>query len=110
MSSDNHDVARKRQHCYDHVMVVTNIQRETAIVIRRDGQTAVFVRFNAGKLACDRLTEAQFREQWHATDYALSDALNRFFDHAKSHGATQEALKGLQKLQARDSTVIANLF
>jgi hypothetical protein len=52
----------------------------------------------------------QFREQWHATDYALNEALNRFFEHAENHGATQEALKGLQKLQARDSTVIASLF
>jgi hypothetical protein len=91
-------------------MVVTNTQRETAIVIRRDGQTAVFVKFNAGRLSCERLTEMQFREQWHATDYALNEALNRFFEHAENHGATQEALKGLQKLQARDSTVIASLF
>jgi hypothetical protein len=91
-------------------MVVTNIQRETAIVIRRDGETAAFVRFHAGKLACERLTEAQFREQWHETNYALSDALQRFLEHAESHGTTQEALKGLLKLQARDSVVVANLF
>jgi hypothetical protein len=91
-------------------MVVTNIQHETAIVIRRDGETAVFVRFHAGKLACERLTEAQFREQWHETSYALSDALERFFDHIENHGATQEALKGLLKLQARDSSVVASLF
>jgi hypothetical protein len=91
-------------------MVVTNIQRETAIVIRRDGETTAFVRFHAGKLACERLTEQQFREQWHETNYALRDALQRFLEHVESHGATQEALKGLLKLQARDSVVVANLF
>lgn len=91
-------------------MVVTNTQRETAIVIRRDGQTAAFIRFKTGKLACERLTEVQFREQWHPMDYALSEALKRFFEHAETHGATQEALKGLLKLQARDNAVIASLF
>jgi hypothetical protein len=91
-------------------MLITNPQRETAIVIRRDGQTAVFVKFNPGKLTCERLTETQFREQWQAMDYPLSDALKQFLEHAGSHGATQEALKGLQKLQARDVFVVASLF
>lgn len=103
-------MARQRRRCYDHAMVVTNPQRETAIVIRRDGQIVVFVKFNAGKLSCERLTEALFRTLWHATDYPLDKALERFFDHAENHGATHEALKGLQKLQARDSKVIASLF
>lgn len=91
-------------------MVVTNIQHETAIVIRRDGQTAVFVKLNAGKLACDRLTETQFREQWQETAYPLDETLRRFLDHAEIHGATQEARKGLQKLLARDVFVVASLF
>lgn len=91
-------------------MLVTNSRHETAIVIRRDKQTAAFVRFNPGKLTCERLTEAQFREQWHEIDASLSEALKHFLEHAKIHGATQEALKGLEKLQARDIFVVANLF
>ena len=91
-------------------MLVTNIHRETAIVIRHDGQTAVFVRFTPRKLTCERLTENQFREQWQAKDYPLNEALVCFLEQAKSHGATQEALKGLLKLQARDVFVVASLF
>lgn len=90
-------------------MVVTNIQHETAIVIRRDGQTAVFVKLKAGKLVCDRLTETQFREQWQEAAYPLDETLRRFLDHAEIHGATQEARKGLQKLLARD-VFVASLF
>lgn len=91
-------------------MVVTNIRHETAIVIRRDGQTAVFVRLNTGKLACDRLTETQFREQWQETPYPLDETLQRFLQHAERHGATPEARKGLLKLLARDVFVVASLF
>jgi hypothetical protein len=91
-------------------MIVTNAQHETAIVIRRDGSTAVFVRFRAGKLGCERLTETMFREQWHETPYQLAETLERFLAHGQMHGATQEALKGLEKLQARDRTVVASLF
>ena len=91
-------------------MVVTNICHETAIVIRRDRQTAVFVKLNPGKLVCDRLTETQFREQWHETSYPLDETLSRFLAHAHIHGATQEARKGLLKLQTRDIFVLANLF
>jgi hypothetical protein len=91
-------------------MIVTNAQHETAIVTRRDGKTVVFVRFNAGKLACERLTEAMFREQWQETHYPLGETLDRFFAHAQVHGCTQEALKGLEKLKARDRNALSSLF
>ena len=91
-------------------MLVTNTRHETAIVTRRDGETAVFVRFNPGKLACERLTEAQFREQWQEMNYPLNEALVRFIEHAQAHGATREALNGLRRLQARDIFVVASLF
>jgi len=103
-------MARGSARCYDHAMVVTNIRHETAIVIRRDGQTAVFVKLDAGKLACERLTETQFREQWQEAAYPLDETLRRFLEHAEIHGATQEARRGLQKLQARDAFVVTSLF
>lgn len=91
-------------------MVVSNSQHETAVVVRRDGQTAVFVRFKAGRLTCERLTEAAFRETWHETQYPLQETIDRFLEHGKIHGCTQEALKGLTRLQDRDRTVTASLF
>jgi hypothetical protein len=91
-------------------MVVTNSLHETAIVVRRDGQTVVFVRFKAGKLGCERLTETVFREAWHESHYPLQSAIERFLEHGKVHGATQEAIKGLTRLQERDRTVVASLF
>ena len=91
-------------------MLVTNAHRETAIVIRRDGRTAVFVKFASGKLSCDRLTEARFRETWREMSYPLPEALDRFLEHARTHGATQEAIKGLEKLKARDMNALASLF
>lgn len=91
-------------------MIITNAHRETAIVIRRDGRTAVFVKFASGKLSCDRLTEARFRDQWQEMRYPLAEALERFLEHARMHGATQEAIKGLEKLKARDMNALSNLF
>ena len=91
-------------------MVVINTQHETAIAIRRDGQTAVFIRLKSGKLVCERLTEMQFRQQWQESSYPLQETLIRFLAHADAHGATQEARKGLQKLQDRDRRMVANLF
>ena len=52
-------------------MIVTNLQHETAIVIRRDGTTVIYVRFKAGKLGSERLTEIDFREQWQETHFRL---------------------------------------
>lgn len=91
-------------------MIVTNAQHETAIVIRRDGHTVVFVRFKAGKLACERLTEAMFRNDWQEAHYPLAETLSRFIEHGQMHGITQEALKGLEKLQSRDRAVVSCLF
>ncbi len=95
---------------YDADMIVTNAQHETAIVTRRDGKTVVFVRFRAGKLACERLAETMFREQWQETHYPLAETLDRFFAHGQAHGCTQEALKGLEKLKARDRNALTSLF
>ncbi len=91
-------------------MVVTNAQQETAVVIRRDGQTVVFVRLHGGKLGCERLTEGDFRQHWHESPLPLAQTLARLDAHIGTHGATQEAAKGLEKLRARDRDVIASLF
>jgi hypothetical protein len=91
-------------------MIVNNTQHETAIVIRRDGKTVVFVPFKAGKLTCERLTEAMFRDQWREAAYPLQETLDRFMAHAQTHGCTQEALKGLEKLKARERNAVSSLF
>jgi len=91
-------------------MVVTNSQHETAIVIRRDGKTVVFVRFKAGKLGCERLTEMMFREAWQENQLSLSETIDRFLEHAETHGCSQEALAGLTRLKDRDRSVVASLF
>ena len=91
-------------------MVVTNPRHETAIVIRRDGQITVFVRFRAGKLGCERLTETSFRHEWHDCAFPLEQTIDRFLAHIAAHGASQEALRGLQKLRSRDACVVGSLF
>ena len=91
-------------------MVVTNAQHETAVVIRRDGETVVFVRFTAGKLVCERLTELGFREHWKESHLALADTLDRFVAHGETHGITQEAAKGIEKLRARERNALSQLF
>ena len=91
-------------------MVVANQHHETALVVRRDGRTVTLVRLRAGKLACERFDEIVFRDAWHETSYPLPETLERFLEHGRIHGATQEALKGLMRLQERDRTVIASLF
>lgn len=87
-------------------MIVSNARHETAIVTRRDGQTVVFVRFKAGRLHCERMTETMFREEWQENHYPLAETLDRFL----AHGCTLEASKGLEKLKARDRTVVSSLF
>ena len=91
-------------------MVVANQHHETALVIRRDGKTVVLVRLGKRKLACERIDEVRFRAEWHETSYPLQETVERFLEHGRIHGATQEALKGLTRLQERDRTVIASLF
>ena len=92
-------------------MVVINAQHETAVVIRRDGETVVFVRFTAGKLTCERATELGFRELWKESHHlALADTLDRFVAHGETHGITQEAAKGIEKLMARERNALSQLF
>jgi hypothetical protein len=91
-------------------MVVNNAQNETAIVIRRDESCVVFVRFKAGKLRCERMDEISFRTQWTESPYKLPQTLERFQQHAASEGCTQEAMKGLEKLSARERNAISSLF
>ena len=91
-------------------MIVSNDKHETAIVIRRDGQISVFVRLKAGKLSSEREAECVFREQWHEAPFPLMETLERFLEHAQTHGCTQEALKGLEKLKARERYAVADLF
>lgn len=98
------------RNCYDSAMIVTNQHHETAVVVRRDGQTVSFVRLRAGKLGCERLDEAAFREAWRESPYPLPETIERFLEHGRIHGATQEAIKGLTRLQERDRAVIASLF
>lgn len=99
-----------RVNWYDAAMVVTNSQHETAIVVRRDGQTVVFIRLKAGRLACERITETMFRESWREGLYPLPETIERFLEHGRIHGATQEASRGLARLQERDRVVVASLF
>ena len=40
----------------------------------------------------------------------LMETLDRFLAHAQTHGCTQEALKGLEKLKARERYAVADLF
>lgn len=91
-------------------MIVSNAKHETAVVIRRDGKIVVFIRFKAGRLGCEREAESVFREQWSETSYPLSETLDRFLDHAQTHGCSQEALRGLEKLRARERNAVASLF
>ena len=95
---------------YDAAMIFRNANHETAVVIRRDGKIVVLVRLTAGKLGCERETESAFREHWHEAAYPLMETLERFLDHAQTHGCTQEALKGLEKLKARERNAVASLF
>lgn len=95
---------------YDAAMIVCNAKHETAVVIRRDGHIAVLVRLKAGKLGCERETESAFREHWREATYPLMETLDRFLAHAQTHGCSQEALKGLEKLKARERYAVADLF
>ena len=95
---------------YDAAMIVCNAKHETAVVIRRDGHIAVLVRVKAGKLGCERETESAFREHWREATYPLMETLDRFLAHAQTHGCSQEALKALEKLKARERYAVSPLF
>lgn len=106
----NRQTTGRRGYWYDAAMIVINSSHEPAIVVRRDGHTVVFVRFKAGKLGCERSTENTFREQWHEANYPLDETLERFIQHGLQHGASLEAMKGLEKLRTRERCAIGSLF
>ena len=91
-------------------MLVCNAQQEAAIVIRRQDGIVVFVRLKPGRLGCERATEAQFRDAWREQHGPLAESLTRFLAHAAAFGATQEALRGLDKLNDRERNAVASLF
>ncbi len=83
-------------------MVVTNAHRATAIVIRHDGRQVSLVPMKGGRLAAQHLGRECFEAEWWEMDYDLPHALELFLHHARTRGATREALKGLEKLAERD--------
>lgn len=91
-------------------MIVTNLVRETAVVIKRDGQLVVLVKMGAGRLTTQRTTETAFRANWHELDTNVQETVDRFLAHARSFGASQEAIRGLERLQQRDRWVVGSLF
>ncbi|CAG1003391.1 hypothetical protein RHDC4_03380 [Rhodocyclaceae bacterium] len=90
-------------------MVVINSHRTTAIVVRNSHGKVTLVPMCSGRLAARTLAFGEFRAEWHETDYALPRALDSFLRHAAEQGATAEALRGLERLQARDACV-SSLF
>jgi hypothetical protein len=92
------------------VVVVTNNQRSTAIVIRNDGHKVTLVPMKSGKLSARTLSFDEFRTEWRETGYALSLALTTFLTHVMKWGASMETVRGLEKLAARDRFVVASLF
>lgn len=91
-------------------MIVWNAHRTTAIVIRHDGKNVRLVPMKSGRLKVDRTTRSKFDAEWREYDYPLDKALATFIEHAHQHGATAEALKGLESLAQRDAPVIHPLF
>jgi hypothetical protein len=91
-------------------MIVTNRNRTTAVVIRHDGHTVTLVPMKSGKLSACNISHESFSRDWRETAYSLANALERFLRHARQQGASQEVLKGLQRLQQRDRWVVASLF
>ena len=85
-------------------MVVTNHNRTNAIVIRCDGASVTLVPMKGGKLLACTLPFTEFRTEWQEIDYALDKALGIFLQHV-----TEEGVKGLTKLKARDEQM-ASLF
>jgi len=91
-------------------MVVTNLQRSTAIVIRNDGHKVTLVPMKSGKLSARTVSFSDFRDEWRETGYSLSLALTTFLSHIMKWGASLEAQKGLAKVSARDRFVVDSLF
>ena len=91
-------------------MVVINGNRTTAIVIRHRGDSVTLVPMKSGKLSAKTVAFDEFRQEWKETGYALSQALTTFLAHIMKWGGSMEAVKGLEKLAARDRFVVASLF
>lgn len=91
-------------------MVVTNCHRTTAIVIRNDGHKVTLVPMKSGRLSARTFSFDDFRREWNESDYSLPRALNNFLGHVMRWGASGQALRGLQRLLARDRCVVATLF
>lgn len=86
-------------------MVVINSHRTTAIVVKNNRGKVTLVPMCSGRLSAQTLAFGDFRTEWRETDYLLTKALDSFLRHAAAQGATAEALRGLERLQARDASV-----
>jgi len=91
-------------------VVVTNLQRSTAIVFRNDEHKVTSVPMKGGKLSTRTVSFPEFRNEWRETGYSLSLALTTFLSHIMKWDASLEAKKGLARLAARDRFVVASLF
>ncbi|HMX15332.1 MAG TPA: hypothetical protein PK375_03635 [Rhodocyclaceae bacterium] len=91
-------------------MLVTDTHRNTAIVIRNDGQEVTLVPMAGGRLSALHLKFGEFRTLWSELAQPLPEALAAFIDHAARWGATQEVKRGLEKLLARDRQMAGTLF
>ena len=78
-------------------MVVINLHRSTAIVIRNDGHKVTLVPMKSGKLSAQTLSFEDFKRNWRETGYALSLAVTTFISHIMKWGASLEVRKGLEK-------------
>lgn len=91
-------------------MLVINQFQTRAIVIAHDGHQVVLVPMRSGKLSARRLPADRFLEEWSDCPDPLAPAIASFLHHADEQGASQEVLRGLQRLAARDRAVLAPLF
>ena len=91
-------------------MIVINGKRTTTIVIRHRGDCVTLVPMKSGRLSAKTVAFDEFRREWQETGYALSQGLTTFLAHIMKWGGSMEAVKGLEKLAARDRFVVASLF
>ena len=91
-------------------MVVTNSQRQTAIVIRNSSGKITLVPMKGGRLTARTMGFAEFRSEWREAGYSLSQALTTFLAHIMKWGASGEVSQGLARLAARDRFVVSPLF
>jgi hypothetical protein len=86
-------------------LVVVNSHRTTAIVVRNTAGKITLVPMKSGRLAAQTLSFAEFLAEWHEVDYPLPQALDNFMHHVAEQGATVGAVRGLERLLARDRFV-----